>query len=83
VITSLPPGMPRDAPAPIPEPVPMNAIQPQPLRGADLLLVHCRALGDDRPSAYSRLQESVGDELARLLVFALSGPQGRRSASAS
>jgi hypothetical protein len=57
----------------------MSAIQPQPLRGVDLLLVHCRAVGDDRPSAYARLQDAVGGELARLLVFALSRPHGNRS----
>ena len=43
-------------------------------RGSDLLLRHCAALADgDRLSAYRRLEQLVGDELARLLVVALSG----------
>ena len=59
----------------------MSVCQPQPMRGAALLLEHCRAVGNDGPSAYSRLQEALGDELARLLVHALSGAQGRRGSS--
>jgi hypothetical protein len=43
--------------------------------------VHCAAVDHDRPSAYDRLQQAIGDELARLLVFALVGPQGRRGSS--
>ena len=58
----------------------MSVLQPQPMRGDALLLVHCRAVANDGPSAFSRLQHSVGEELARLLVFALSG-QGRRGSS--
>ncbi len=47
-------------------------------RGAGLLLAHCAALGrlaEERPSARRRLSQSVGSELAELLVFALAGPQ--------
>jgi hypothetical protein len=58
----------------------MTVFQPQPMRGSDLLLVHCFAFAGDGPSAYSRLQSAVGDDLARLLVFALSR-QGRRGSS--
>jgi hypothetical protein len=50
-------------------------------RGDTLLLVHCAAVVDERPSAYSRLVDAVGGELARLLVFALAGPHGRRGSS--
>jgi hypothetical protein len=46
-----------------------------------LLLVHCALVADERPSGYARLVEKVGGELARLLVFALSGPHGRRGSS--
>ena len=42
-------------------------------RGLDLLLRHCDALTDvDRPPAYARLEEQVGEDLARMLVGALS-----------
>jgi hypothetical protein len=58
----------------------MTVFQP-PLRGADLLLVHCLAFSSDGPSAYSRLQSVLGEELAHMLVFALSGGQGRRGSS--
>ena len=56
-------------------------IQPYPHRGAGLLLSRCAALSGERPSAYQRLEHAIGDELARLLVFALSGSQGRRGSS--
>ena len=59
----------------------MSVLQPQPMRGDALLLVHCLAVANDGPSAFSRLQHAVGEELARLLVFALSGGQGRRGSS--
>jgi hypothetical protein len=59
----------------------MTVFKPQPLRGDGLLLVHCSAVVDDRPTAYSRLEGLIGGELARLLVFALIGPQGRRGSS--
>jgi hypothetical protein len=52
-------------------------------RGEDLLLAHCAcAVGDLRPTAFTRLEEKVGERLARLLVFALAAaPQGRRGSS--
>jgi hypothetical protein len=61
----------------------MSIAEPQDERGRGdtLLLVHCAAVVDERPSAYSRLEDEVGGELARLLVFALSGPHGRRGSS--
>jgi hypothetical protein len=47
-----------------------------------LLLVHCSAVADVRESAYARLEDKLGGELARLLVFALAGAQtGRRGSS--
>jgi len=51
-------------------------------RGAVLLLEHCAAierLDDGRPHAYTRLEEAVGDRLARLLVGALVADQPRSS----
>jgi hypothetical protein len=59
----------------------MSVFQPQPLRGAELLLVHCAAVSDERPSAFSRLERELGGEFARKLVRALIGPQGRRGSS--
>jgi len=59
----------------------MSVLQPQPTRGASLLLVHCSAVVDGRESAYTRLEHELGGELARLLVFALTGPQGRPGSS--
>ena len=59
----------------------MSVYQPQHLRGAQLLLLHCNAVGNDGPSAFTRLQRELGDELARLLVFALSRPASRRDAA--
>jgi hypothetical protein len=50
-------------------------------RGDHLLLVHCAAVGRDRPSGYARLVEKIGSELARLLLFALTGSHGRRGSS--
>jgi hypothetical protein len=60
----------------------MSIFMPQP-RGAGLLLIHCNAMSGDGPNAYSRLEERIGNDLARLLVFALAGggPQGRRASS--
>jgi hypothetical protein len=46
-------------------------------RGDALLLAHCAAFSDT-PSAYSRLELEVGEQLARLLVFGLSAPRARR-----
>jgi hypothetical protein len=60
----------------------MSVLQPQPMRGAALLLVHCSAVADERESAYTRLEHKLGGDLARLLVVALSGAQtGRRGSS--
>jgi hypothetical protein len=63
------------------------AIHPlRPGRGAGLLLAHCEALADvnvERTPPFARLEGLVGSELARLLVFALSGVHGRRRGSSS
>jgi hypothetical protein len=61
----------------------MSGIKRQPLRGDELLLAHCGLEEADlRPNAYTRLEEKVGDRMARLLVFALAGSQtGRRGSS--
>ena len=50
-------------------------------RGSHLLLVHCAALDSATPSAFSRLEASIGEDLARLLVYALVGRQRRRGSS--
>ena len=50
-------------------------------RGNHLILVHCAAVGQVGPSAYARLVAKVGAELARLLMFALTGSHGRRGSS--
>jgi hypothetical protein len=58
---------------------------PQGERGAELLLEHCAALTrteDLRPSAFLRLEEELGNDLARLLVDALAVGRGRRAAFA-
>jgi hypothetical protein len=60
----------------------MQTVKPSTERGAALLLAHCSAVPGGRPSAFTRLEREVGEELARLLVFALTGPQGRRGSSA-
>ncbi|CAN5375425.1 hypothetical protein BH18ACT12_BH18ACT12_18310 [soil metagenome] len=52
-------------------------------RGAELLLENCAALtrmDNHRPSAFLRLEEALGNELARLLVGALAPPRGERAA---
>jgi hypothetical protein len=59
----------------------MGAFQPQPLRGAELLLMHCTAASAERPSAFARLERELGGELTRKLLHALVGPQGRRGSS--
>ena len=61
----------------------MSVLQPQPMRGAALLLVHCSDVADERESAYTRLEHKLGGELARLLVFALTGAQAGRRGSSS
>jgi hypothetical protein len=45
----------------------------------DLLLAHCSQATPARKPVFERLREKIGAELARVLVFALAGPQ-RRSA---
>ena len=59
----------------------MQTVKPHTERGDALLLAHCTAVAGGRPSALARLEHEVGEELARLLVFALTGPQGRRGSS--
>jgi hypothetical protein len=54
---------------------------PQGERGSELLLQHCTALnqaGFPRPSAFVRLEQALGGELARLLVGALATRRGVR-----
>jgi hypothetical protein len=58
-----------------------DVLEHQQRRGETLLLVHCAAVDDERESAYDRLRQEVGGELARLLVFALAGDHGRRGSS--
>jgi hypothetical protein len=42
----------------------------------DLLLAHC-AEAQSRKPVFERLRDKIGAELARVLVFALAGPQRR------
>jgi hypothetical protein len=54
---------------------------PQGERGYELLLEHCTVLTrarDSRPPAFVRLEQALGDELARLLVAALASRRGER-----
>jgi hypothetical protein len=54
---------------------------PQGERGYELLLEHCTALTGARtarPPAYARLEQALGNELARLLVAALASRRGGR-----
>jgi hypothetical protein len=58
---------------------------PQGERGAELLLEHCAALtrtDDLHPSAFLRLEEALGNELARMLVDALAARSRGRAAFA-
>jgi hypothetical protein len=60
----------------------MTAAAARPARGLDLLLQHCRALGRierGRSDALDRLEQALGEELARRLVGALSGDHRARS----
>jgi hypothetical protein len=41
-------------------------------RGLELLVAHCASLDPDSATARERLDEVIGPELARMLVFALS-----------
>jgi hypothetical protein len=59
----------------------MSPMPPHPARGAELLLVHCAAVPEGRPSARSRLELELGEPLTRFLVDALAGRQGRRGSS--
>jgi hypothetical protein len=57
----------------------MNAAEPQP-RAMALILEHCarmNSLEHVEPSAALRLRQAIGDELARLLLNALSGDHRR------
>jgi hypothetical protein len=46
-----------------------------------LLWSHWIAIDDARSSAYARLEEELGDKMARMLVSALASPQGIRGSS--
>lgn len=81
MIRSLPPGIVQVDREPIPIAKLMSVLQPQPIRGADLLLAHCAPVVEGRQSAISRLEDKLGGRLAHLLVKALVGPQGRRGSS--
>jgi hypothetical protein len=51
-------------------------------RGAELLLAHCAALTppeDPRRSAFVRLEETLGNDLARMLVGALAARRRERA----
>jgi hypothetical protein len=58
-----------------------SVADPQPERGDTLLLLHCGLVEDERPPAYARLEDAVGDELARFLLYELTGAYGRRGSS--
>jgi hypothetical protein len=60
----------------------MNLSPPIPIqRGARLLEAHLESLDPEAVSARERLEDEVGSELARKLVFALGAdPPGRRAA---
>jgi hypothetical protein len=59
----------------------MSVLQPQPMRRAGLLLLHCAPVAEERQSARVRLEDHLGRDFARLLVSALAPPQGRRGSS--
>jgi hypothetical protein len=75
---SLPGGMGRDGLKPILREMSAAVDSRRPKR-LDLLLVYCSSPVPRRP-VFERLREKIGAELARLLVFALSGNQRARSA---
>jgi hypothetical protein len=52
-------------------------------RGDALLLSHCEAFAVERPAPFARLEREVGPQLAKLLVFALSGGRQGRLGSSS
>jgi hypothetical protein len=56
---------------------------PQSERGVELLLEHCAALAgadEPRPSAFHRLEQALGGDLARMLVGALGKHHSARPA---
>jgi hypothetical protein len=53
-------------------------------KGSRLLLAHCLLFWDwDRTSANERLEQQIGGDLARKLVYALARPQAGRGGSSS
>ena len=59
----------------------MTAGTPQGSRGLTLILEHCARLNSDedaRPAAVARLRQSIGEELARLLLRSLAGDHRSR-----
>lgn len=58
-------------------------VVPQPLthRGARLLAAHLASLDPDATPARERLQEELGNELARKLIFALANRRPVRRAA--
>jgi hypothetical protein len=48
-------------------------------RGTELLLAHLASLDPDEPAARERLEDALGEELARKLVSALCAGAPRRS----
>ena len=59
----------------------MNAVPHE--RGLALLVSHCANLDPDSPTARERLNEALGRDLARKLVFALSSGTRSRARSRS
>ena len=56
----------------------MNAVPAQPQRGTALLLAHLASLDPATPPARQRLDDALGPELARKLVWALSSGAPQR-----
>ena len=56
----------------------MNVVPSQSQRGNALLLAHLASLDPDTPPARERLDEALGQELARKLVWALSSGAPQR-----
>jgi hypothetical protein len=56
-------------------------LRPRPLPGHTLLVEHCLALGfsQSRPPARDRLEQALGRDLTRRLVFALTRPPAGES----
>jgi hypothetical protein len=50
-------------------------------RGLDLLAAHCLALDPGAETARERLDDALGPDLARMLVFALSPRSSERERS--